>query len=815
VLIRDDNPSWKYRIEGAVMSRKTSWFRMALLLGAFWPLNSFAQEVGGKVEITQVDVSRFPEVTVFFKVTGPAGNEIRDLRPQNLELIEEGKPVQILQLLGMGSFQVTTVLLVDCSGSMNDVVSQDFIRTGQTIIVDGQKREVVEPAAGKKLLTKLDAAKDACMAFLSYRHSTDDIALICFDTRVTVSCALGTPANSVRQAVQNLHAQGGTAWRDAVFKALALLESRQGRRNIVLLTDGQDNSSSQDISTVIAQARRLQIPIYAIALGDAEQVDDREMRVLADETGGSYLLMPRAEHLARLYEDMGKSVHQEFGVTYRSNRPTPDGTRRVVQLTVRIREAVITGGTEYLERHLLNIESHLGVFFFWLILLSLCYAGPYLRDARREHAFRRACREAFLEELPQSKVSAAAVPTVDLAIQVHPKALLRDVVARIVSVRIDTSLRIPQHGVLLYQPLYLIVLLDLSASMEGERLGAARAAIRSLLAGMADSDSFCLVGFSDDASTVVPPIRVGAGRDEVAARLNDLRMGARTVLGPALVSVKSVLPPVSPAKRHKTCAVIVSDGKIEDRARALDEALWLRERISLYALGIGADYDHEFLAQVCGGKERVDHLDTPQDAAAAFQRLVTLYGHAVTANTRFRFQLPPSVKLQRVTAQRHVQELPVDDQVVVVGDLPATGALSYLAEFQVTPAECGTSLLAECSVLFDLPGYGHSGCETQERIFISVTDDRSRANVPNPEVLRIARIIQASKMVDKAEEHLQGGEVRAATQKLKQVSQRFMELGEHDKAQAVNRLRNCIEADSANTDLAIKRVRGTTKRLTE
>jgi hypothetical protein len=261
--------------------------------------------------------------------------------------------------------------------------------------------------------------------------------------------------------------------------------------------------------------------------------------------------------------------------------------------------------------------------------------------------------------------------------------------------------------------------------------------------------------------------------------------------------------------------VIVSDGKIEDRARALDEALWLRERISLYALGIGADYDHEFLAQVCGGKERVDHLDTPQDAAAAFQRLVTLYGHAVTANTRLRFQLPPSVKLQRVTAQRHVQELPVDDQVVVVGDLPATGALSYLAEFQVTPAECGTSLLAECSVLFDLPGYGHSGCETQERIFISVTDDRSRANVPNPEVLRIARIIQASKMVDKAEEHLQAGEVRAATQKLKQVSQRFMELGEHDKAQAVNRLCNCIEADSANTDLAIKRVRGTTKRLTE
>ncbi|GIW90001.1 MAG: hypothetical protein KatS3mg109_0433 [Pirellulaceae bacterium] len=796
-------------------SRETfsSWVALAL-----WTLcapAALGQEVQGKVEITQVDVSRFPEVTVFFKVTGPDGRGIRDLRREDIELFEEGQLAQISRLHGVGSFGVTTALLVDCSGSMNDVVSGDFIPSGKKVIVDGQERELVEPAPGKKLLTKLDAAKEACIAFLNSSRSSDANALIRFDTTVTIISPFGTPEEKIRQEVYNLTAQAQTAWRDAVAEALALLAAHQGRRSVVLLTDGQDNSSRRSIAVVIADARKLQIPVYAIALGEAHEVDDREMRLLAEETGGSYLLMPSPENLSRLYEDMSKSLQQEVGVTYVSNRPSPDGTRRAIRLTVRTEGALLTGGSEYLERHLLNIESHLGVFLFWVVLLGLCYAGPFLRDARRQQAFRQACRDAFRDESEQTAVPAAAVPLVELRVQVHPTTLLRDATPRIVSVRIDTVLRAPDASGLLHQPLHLIVLLDLSASMEGERLNAARSAIKSLLAGMADWDSFCLVGFSDDARTLVPPVRVGSGRVAVASRLDDLRTGAGTILGPALGSVRALLPPSSLAKRRRTCAVILSDGKIEDRMQALEVASRLGEGVELYALGIGADYDHEFLAQLCGGKGRVDHLETAQDAASAFQRFVVLYGHTVTARTRLRFRTPAAVSLRRVTAQRHAEELPIADQTVVVGDLTASGALSYLAEFQIKPHTCGICLLANCTVLFDLPGYGRSECATDERIVIEVTDDPSRANMPNPEVVRIARMIQASKLAAKAEEDLHAGDVRAATQKLKQVSRRLEELGESDKAEAVDRLRDCIEAEPANTDLGIKRVRGTTKRLTE
>jgi hypothetical protein len=267
--------------------------------------------------------------------------------------------------------------------------------------------------------------------------------------------------------------------------------------------------------------------------------------------------------------------------------------------------------------------------------------------------------------------------------------------------------------------------------------------------------------------------------------------------------------------QRRTCVVILSDGKIEDRMRALEVAARLGAKVGLYALGIGADYDHEFLAQVCGGRGNVDHLDAAQDATSAFQRFVALYGHTVTARTRLQIHSPAAVTLQRVTAQRHAQELHIAKQIVTAGDLTASGVLSYLAEFQVTPEVLGTCLLAECTVLFDLPGYSRSECATTKRIVVDVTDDASRANVPNPEVVRVARMIQASKLAEKAEEDLHAGDVRAATQKLKQVSRRLEELGENDKAAAVNHLRDRIEAEPANTDLGVKRVRGTTKRLTE
>ncbi|MCS7238821.1 MAG: VWA domain-containing protein [Thermoguttaceae bacterium] len=525
------------------MGRVSIVLLLSLLVWASGTASTLGQ--GGRVDITQVDITRFPEVTVFFRVLDSSGKSLGQLCCDKVDVEEDGRRARILQILDKGSFPITTALVVDCSGSMADAV------------------------AGA---TKLDAAKKACHEFLKLSRPTDKNCLIQFNTVATVVCQFEAPLDHLHRSVDALQAGGNTAWRDAVVEALNMLAVRQGRRSVILLTDGQDNSSVRSIALVIENARKIQVPVYAIALGEYHQIDERELRQLAQETGGSYLLMPSPAQLAQLYEEMAKSLQEEVAVTYITNRPYPDGTRRRIRLSVQIGSTVFSGEGSYLEPHVLNPGSHFGVFLFWLVVLGLCYAGPFALDAHRKQAFRRACKEAFREESDENKVVSALLPRGELVTQVHPKAVLREAAPRVVSVRIDTILRPPEGTTILHQPLHLIVLLDLSASMEGERLIAAYSAIESLVGGMANRDSFCLVGFSDTASLVVPPIRIQSGRKLILSQLKDLSTGARTILAPALEMVPSLLPPARSSNQRRTCAVIVSDGMIEDRFPALETA---------------------------------------------------------------------------------------------------------------------------------------------------------------------------------------------------------------------------------------------------
>lgn len=741
------------------------------------------------VRITQVDISRFPEVTVFFKVVEGAGGILGRIRQEDIQLLEDGKPIRISQFLSPGSFRITTALVVDCSGSMADPV----------------------PGVG----TKLDAAKAACRAFLEISRADDDNSLVMFNTTATTVCPFGSTRNSLLAAVDSLRAGGGTAWRDAVAEALAMLAVRHGRRSVILLTDGQDNSSVQTVSRIAEAALNLQIPVYAIALGEAHQIDDRELRQLAEATRGSYLLMPTPQNLAELYEAMAKSMQEELAVTYTTNRPYYDGTRRTIQILIRAGNTDLKTEGSYLEPHIVNIRSHLGVFVFWFVLLGISYAVPFAVDARRKHALRRLCNRVFEDDKEAIKLISDQLPTVELITHVHPLALLRDAAPRIVSVRIDTVSTPPKGGVFFQQPLHLIILLDLSASMEGERLSAACAAIRSVSAGLADRDSLSLLGFSDNVSTIIPPMRIGHARGLISSQLKNVLTGARTMLAPALEKASEFFPPPHVRKHRKTCVVILSDGKIEDRGSALEAGRNLRDQVEIYAMGIGADYDHEFLAELCGGKEKVDHLDSAIEATNAFARLVRLFGRTATANTRMRFRTPAGVSLKRVIAERYAKELPIVDHTVPVADLPCPGTLSYLAEFEIRPTVVGKFLIAECALLFDLPAWGKSDCRSETPLVIEITHDPARANVPNPEVVRLARIIQACKLAEKAEEDLRMGDVRGATTRIKRASQQLQGLGEREKAEALQRLCERLEAESDNPDLGIKRIRGTTKRLTE
>jgi VWFA-related protein len=125
----------------------------------------------------------------------------------------------------------------------------------------------------------------------------------------------------LKRGIDDLQARGETALFDAVYDALMTLytdaeETRQagrpgGRRAVVAMTDGIDNMSRRRVDQVIQLARETQTPLYLLGLGAPNQVDERTMRRMADETGGKYYHAPDADRLIEIFESLSIQLHDD------------------------------------------------------------------------------------------------------------------------------------------------------------------------------------------------------------------------------------------------------------------------------------------------------------------------------------------------------------------------------------------------------------------------------------------------------------------------------------------------------------------------
>jgi hypothetical protein len=200
---------------------------------------------------------------------------------------------------------------------------------------------------------KLRGAKTAANTFIDLMREQDQAGLIVFNDDVTLLQGFTADKALLKQEVQDLSERGKTAWYDAVVQSVNQIESRAGRKSIILLSDGLDNRSQNSFTQALEVARDSQVPVYTIGLGQPGDYDASGLRNMANQTGGVFYATPSASQLGELYSGLSQATQDEYVITYRSPRPSYDGTRRDIVVTV----GSVSVGGEYLETHLLNIES--------------------------------------------------------------------------------------------------------------------------------------------------------------------------------------------------------------------------------------------------------------------------------------------------------------------------------------------------------------------------------------------------------------------------------------------------------------------------
>jgi VWFA-related protein len=212
------------------------------------------------------------------------------------EVINEAKRLHVrVYTIGIGEpgkqEYVNTALVLDHSGSM------------------------ALPANSTDLATpKIAALHSAGTGFINMMSKEKGlVSLIPFGSKVDTPHSFSNDKRKLKNHIAELAPEGETALFDAVYTGIAALEAAEvkGKRAVVAMTDGIDNSSRRRVEEVIERAKAADIKLYLLGFGRDNEIDHATMKRMADETDGLYFHATDKDKLLEIFENLSIKLHDD------------------------------------------------------------------------------------------------------------------------------------------------------------------------------------------------------------------------------------------------------------------------------------------------------------------------------------------------------------------------------------------------------------------------------------------------------------------------------------------------------------------------
>lgn len=252
------------------------------------------------------------------------------------------------------------VMVIDASGSMYEVISDNLQYTGRTYISDG--REVREVTGGR---TKLDEVKSAATKFVKRQNlsiaetkeNQDQIAVISFGTDVQMTSPLTSNLRQIEGAIESVYDGGGTRIDQGLVAARLELSKTSLTKNLLLFTDGIAESPEKTIKEAeIIKSEG--INLIAIATGGADtefltELTGDENKVFFVNNGNFDTAFQEAEKVIYGKQLVESGETGDYGIVF--------GTLRIAGwtgiLAVGVSLALIIGQNKYQRRRLLSLKE--------------------------------------------------------------------------------------------------------------------------------------------------------------------------------------------------------------------------------------------------------------------------------------------------------------------------------------------------------------------------------------------------------------------------------------------------------------------------
>ncbi len=243
-------------------------------------------------------------VELYTSVVDRKGRAIRDLRREEITVLEDGVQQEIQRFEEIRDQPIHTGIVLDTSISMVEElaeVEKAAYRFLETVLTPRDRAAVITFADEPKLVTRFTA-----------------------DREVLAGGLVG------------LVADGETALYDSLIYALHYFSGLPGKRALIVLTDGADSVSHYGYEDVTDFAHRTGVAIYMIGLDlNSRQMDIRvKMQRLARSTGGNSFFIESASQLGSIYDKIQEELRAQYLIAYQA--PGDDQDARFRQVEVRL-----------------------------------------------------------------------------------------------------------------------------------------------------------------------------------------------------------------------------------------------------------------------------------------------------------------------------------------------------------------------------------------------------------------------------------------------------------------------------------------------
>jgi VWFA-related protein len=249
------------------------------------------------------------QVALFFAASSH-GHMVDDLVSSDIQVLDDNKPPhKIVEFVPQSKLPLRLALLIDTSGSVHDRFSFE---------------------------------KRAAIKFVEdVLSSTSDLAFIAgFSNQTTVTQDFTADQGQLAKGIEQLANSGGTSLFDAVSSACWKLadypDDDRVARVIVVVSDGEDNSSHTTLKQAIQTEEKTGVTVYTISTrqeAGTKTDADKVLEALAESSGGEAMFPYDALSMSNVFKELRNRIRSRYFIAYEPSNFHPNGSYRSIRIT--------------------------------------------------------------------------------------------------------------------------------------------------------------------------------------------------------------------------------------------------------------------------------------------------------------------------------------------------------------------------------------------------------------------------------------------------------------------------------------------------